>query len=89
MKADNAKKTGVNPRNYKSTLLLQDIDYGKHNTYYQERVIWTLDLKPDYTCDTDDFMLINIPIYCHMAELDMDEFRWNFLLIRLKDPSDH
>ena len=34
-------------------------------------------------------MMINIPMLCYMAEVDMDEIVWDYLLIRLKNPADH
>ena len=34
-------------------------------------------------------MVVNIPTFLQMTELDMDEVPWRFLLINVKDPDDH
>ena len=89
MKDTTASKAGVDPRNYRETLLLQDLYYGEQNTYYQERVIWTLKEQPDYAEGDFDFMFLNIPMFLYMTEMSMDEVAWRYLLIRVKDPEDH
>ena len=34
--------------NYMSTILMKNTGYGRYNTYYQKRVLWTLKRAPDF-----------------------------------------
>ena len=34
-------------------------------------------------------MLINIPMFLHMADISMDEIDYDYLLINVHDPDDH
>ena len=85
-----ATNSGIDPSNYWETLLLTNTGFNTNkNSYYQERVIWTTDLKPDWSEGGTDYMVVNIPTFLQMTELDMDEVPWRFLLINVKDPDDH
>ena len=33
---------------YMSTILMKNTGYGRYNTYYQKRVLWTLKRAPDF-----------------------------------------
>ena len=82
--------TSFNLKNFKNTLKLDDMGYGKHGTKYRMRVIWTAKTIPFFAkrSSNDRSLIYNIPSFLHMAELDLDELPWKKIYIRMHDPSD-
>ena len=68
--------------------MLENVYYGEEDTYYEERIIWSTSKKADFTEGTFDNMLINIPMFLYMTELELDEITWDKLIIQVPDPSD-
>ena len=68
-------------------MLVKNLNFGIHDTYYQRRVLWSTDHVGHY--DTHDFVAwCSMPIMLQMAQLDMDSAPMNFLLVRVHDPED-
>ena len=84
MLAKSAKQVSIDFSNYKSTLLISDLRYGAHDTYYQERVQWTTKHEPEWAIGLPDYMILNMPIFNHITETVVDEMAWLLLLIKVK-----
>ena len=51
-------------------MLMENLDYGSNDTYYEESILWTAKETPDFCTHKDgarDWFLINIPMYNHIA----------------------
>ena len=83
------KRFAVDVNDYRSTFLFQDLNYGEHDTYYQERVIFTVSQKPDFGTGGIDWFFLNLPIFSYMTEIPLDEIAYLYLIVRVTDPEDY
>ena len=68
-------------------MLVKDSNFGYHDTYYQKRILWTIESSGKY--DTHDYIAwCNLPTVLQIAQLDMDSAPMNFILVRVHDPED-
>ena len=80
----------LDPSNFTSTILLVSNNVAKRNLFYRERIIWSLYQKPDWADDNGgNYFLVSLPTYNYMADLAMEENNYRYLMIRMKDPSNH
>ena len=80
----------LDPSNFTSTILLVSNNVAKRNLFYRERIIWSLYQKADWADDNGgNYFLVSLPTYNYMADLAMEENNYRYLMIRMKDPSNH
>lgn len=77
-----------NVSNYTQTLLMQNKYFGVQNTFYQKRVLWTLQRSPPFE-QTKHFGYVSVPILAQMAQISVDDILYDGLYISLHDSSDH
>ena len=54
-------------RNYTQTLLLQNLEFGNYNVYYEKRVLWTVLRSPAWSTGANRVGYIEIPTLTQLS----------------------
>ena len=68
------------------TMLLINSKFGNQTDFYEQRILWSLAVNPDWAISTHN-MFVNLPIYNYISQTTMDETIMQNLLIKVKDPA--
>ena len=83
------KGAGANPAIYSDTFLFENTNYEGFSTHMLLRPLFSIGHRPDYYMGNKNYLYMSLTKYSYLAEKDLDEIPFKYLLIRLNDPSNH
>ena len=67
---------------------MKNLNFGEYDTYYLQRILWSLEHAPDYLRSHDKVGWVSIPTLLQISQKSMEDIKYSHLLIRVKDPTD-